>query len=178
MCKPGKSFNTGVKTSYFRHMKVPCKTQPCRRGSAPYRRSDWTSRLWAMSKLGQFKTTRALSLTLLNMAWTSLVTLLCSWTRNCALQRAQGWPGGRPAGLSLWNQPSEEGQSHNIEEPASNSLQYSFPRDVTQQRRSQQSFPEQRVETVTKNQGSTSNSRGKTKPKHPACYTNRKQVTN
>ncbi len=28
------------------------------RGSAPYRRSDWTSRLWAMSKNRQFKTTR------------------------------------------------------------------------------------------------------------------------
>ncbi len=44
MCKPGKSFNAGVKTSYFSYMKVPCKNQPCRRGSAPYGQSDSTSR--------------------------------------------------------------------------------------------------------------------------------------
>ncbi len=65
--------------------------------SAPYRRSDWTSRLWAMSKPGQFKTTRecARSLSLdslehgLNISWSSLVTLPRSPT-----------PEGRPAGIS------------------------------------------------------------------------------
>ncbi len=100
MCKPGKSFNTGVKTSYFCHMKVPCKNQPCRQGSAPYRRSDWTSRLWAMSKLGQFKTTRecarALSLGSLDSLEHGLTLLnsvetprsYASRFRNCALQRA------------------------------------------------------------------------------------------
>ncbi len=56
MCKPGKSFNTGVKS--FSSHESALQEQPCRRGSAPYRRSDWTSRLWAMSKPGQFKTTR------------------------------------------------------------------------------------------------------------------------
>ncbi len=77
-------------------MKVPCKNQPCRRGSAPYRRSDWTSRLWAMSKPGQFKTTRcARALSLLNMAWLSWISELsgtpgsyASRFRNCALQCA------------------------------------------------------------------------------------------
>ncbi len=59
MCKPDKSLNTGVQTSYLSsHERGFEKNQPCRRGSAPYRRSDWTSRMWAMSKLGQLKTTR------------------------------------------------------------------------------------------------------------------------
>ncbi len=72
MCKPGKSFNTGVKTSYLSsHKDALQKKQPCRRGSALYRRSDWTSRLWAMSKVGLFKTTRERRA-----------------LRSCALQRA------------------------------------------------------------------------------------------
>ncbi len=36
-----------------------------------------------------------------------LATLGCSWTRRA--QRAQGWPGSRPARLSQPNQPSEGG---------------------------------------------------------------------
>ncbi len=48
-------------------MKNALQEQPCRRGSALYRRSDWTSRLWAMSKLGQFKTTRECACTLFSL---------------------------------------------------------------------------------------------------------------
>ncbi len=59
MCKLDKSFNTGIKSYSFRHMRMPCKSKPGRRrGSAPYRRSDWTSRLWGCPKNGLFKTTR------------------------------------------------------------------------------------------------------------------------
>ncbi len=35
MCKPGKSFNTGIKSYSFRHMKMPCKSS--RAGGAPSR---------------------------------------------------------------------------------------------------------------------------------------------
>ncbi len=64
--------------------------------SAPYGQSDSTSRLWAMSKPGQFKTTRCVrALSLLNMAWLSWISELsgtprsyASHFRNCALQRA------------------------------------------------------------------------------------------
>ncbi len=66
MCKPDKSFNTWVKV-ISHHMKNALQEQPCRRGSALYRRSDWTSRLWAMSKLGQFKTTRECACTLFSL---------------------------------------------------------------------------------------------------------------
>ncbi len=65
-------------------------------GAPPHTDTDWTSRLWAMSKPGQFKTTRcarALSLDSLehglNISWSSLVTLPRSPT-----------PEGRPAGIS------------------------------------------------------------------------------
>ncbi len=55
---------------------MPCKKkQPCRRGSAPYRRSDWTSRLWAMSKVGLFKTTRER-----RACFPLLLALWLSWT--------------------------------------------------------------------------------------------------
>ncbi len=168
MCKPGKSFNTGVKTSYFCHMKVPCKNQPCRQGSAPYRRSDWTSRLWAMSKLGQFKTTRECARSLSWLSWTWLDSReLCgtprsyaSRFRNCALQRA-------PVRWTLTSEPTigrslRPCQSRN---GATNSTtaEESFPGDVTRQRSSQQIFPELHV---------------KTKPTHPACLNQHKQVTN
>ncbi len=56
MCKPDKSLNTGVQTSYLSsHERGFEKNQP-------YRRSDWTSRLWGCPKnvdcLRLFKTTR------------------------------------------------------------------------------------------------------------------------
>ncbi len=88
MCKPGKSFNTGVKTSYLSsHEDALQKKQPCRRGSAPYRRSDWTSRLWAMSKVGLFKMTVRWTLTLeTNHLW-SLGPCQCRNTTEQRLQR-------------------------------------------------------------------------------------------
>ncbi len=55
MCKLDKSFNTGIKSYSFLHWKCFAKNQPGRRGSAPYRRSDWTSRLWGCPKNGLFK---------------------------------------------------------------------------------------------------------------------------
>ncbi len=59
MCKLDKSFNTGIKSYYFLHWKCFAKKQPGRRGSAPYRRSDWTSRLWGCPKKPDcLKTTR------------------------------------------------------------------------------------------------------------------------
>ncbi len=99
MCKPDKSFNTGVKTSYFSSHESALQEQPCRRGSAPYRRSDWTSRLWAMSKPRQFKTTccvRALSLEHL------LLTLLKLACNSSSLANA-----GRTARWNLASRPAE-----------------------------------------------------------------------
>ncbi len=110
------------------------------RGSAPYRRSDWTSRLWAMSKNGQFKTTRecARSRSWRSLSWTWLDSLeLCgtprsyaSRFRNCALQRA-------PVRWTLTSEPTigrslRPCQSRN---GATNSTtaEESFPGDVTQQ---------------------------------------------
>ncbi len=91
MRKPGKSFNTGVKTSYLSsHKDALQKKQPCRRGSAPYRRSDWTSRLWAMSKVGLFKTTRerrARSLLFWRSDSLEHGLNISETPRSCALQR-------------------------------------------------------------------------------------------
>ncbi len=71
MCKPGKSFNTGIKSYSFRHMKMPCKSS--RAGGALPR----TDALIGPAAFGDVQKTdslklRALSLlallTLLNMA--------------------------------------------------------------------------------------------------------------
>ncbi len=48
--------------------------KPCRRGSAPYQRSDWTSHLWGCPKNGLFKTTRV------RRAPSLLLALWLSWT--------------------------------------------------------------------------------------------------
>ncbi len=68
-------------------------------GSTPYRHSDSSSRLWAVSKTGQFKRrgTSAFSLSL------SCAPGLSPCSRN-------SWAGSRSAGLSPWNQPSKEVQ--------------------------------------------------------------------
>ncbi len=150
-----------------------CKNQPCRRGSAPYRRSDWTSRMWAMSKSGQFKTTRESACSL-----SSLLTLLNCGTRRrfrgYALQRA----------LVRWTltlEPTIGGglrlcQSRN---GATNSTiaEESFPGDVTQP--SQVSTREQPKEPEpptwppeTKNWTHA----GKRNQKATACFNNRQQV--
>ncbi len=63
------------------------------RGSAPYRRSDWTSRLWAMSKNRTVKNyVPVCARSLLNISWISELSgtprSYASRFRNCALQRA------------------------------------------------------------------------------------------
>ncbi len=148
MCKPDKSFNTGVQTSYLSsHERGLCKNQPCRRGSAPYRRSDWTSRLWAMAKLGQFKTTRECAHSLFSLDSIELCGTRRSYAsrfHNCALQRA-------PVRWTLTSEPTIGGslrlcQSRN---GATNSTiaEESFPDDVTQCEPAE--FPEQRAELTT-----------------------------
>ncbi len=126
--------------SYFSSHESALQEQPCRRGSAPYRRSDWTSRLWAMSKPGQFKTTRcvrALSLEALE----SLNSLELLEATLPALATAPS-NARRSAGRSPRNQPSEEVQDR-AKAVTSRSNEFndcraeeSFPGDVTQQ-----SFP-------------------------------------
>ncbi len=156
------------------------------RGSAPYRRSDWTSRLWAMSKHRQFKTTRecarALSLSL-SLSWTWLDSLeLCgtprsyaSRFRNCALQRA-------PVRWTLTSEPTigrslRPCQSRNLTEQRIQRLQRrAFP--VTSRSSFQSPHESNRRSTNwprdTRNK--ELNSRGKTKPKHPSCLNQHKQV--
>ncbi len=68
-------------------------------GAPPHTDTDWTSRLWAMSKNWQFKTTRCARAL-------SLVTLFL-FKRN-SLSNVAGTP--RTAGRSPRNQPSEEVQ--------------------------------------------------------------------
>ncbi len=102
------------------------------RGSAPYRHSDWTSHLWAMSKLGQFKTTREcacsplLSLTLLNSVELVEATLPVFATAPSNARRS--------AGRSPRNQPSEGLRLCQSRNGATNSTiaEESFPGDVTQ----------------------------------------------
>ncbi len=133
MCKLDKSFNTGIKIYSFRHMRMPCKSKPGRgRGSAPYRRSDWSSRMWAMSKLGQFKTTRECACSL-----SSLLTLLNCGTRRSYVSRFRGYALQRaPVRWTLTSEPTIGGglrlcPSRN---GATNSTiaEESFPGDVTQ----------------------------------------------
>ncbi len=99
MCKPGKSFNTGIKSYSLRHMKMPCKSS--RAGGAPPR----TDALIGPAAFGDVQKTDCLkrrasgafslsssgALTLLNMAWTSLKL------REAAPSNAR-----RSAGLSPW----------------------------------------------------------------------------
>ncbi len=67
---------------------MPCKKNS-RAGGAPPRtwHSDWTSRLWVMSKVGLFKTTRERrARSLLLTLWHGLN--ISETPRSCALQRA------------------------------------------------------------------------------------------
>ncbi len=62
-------------------------------GAPPHTDTDWTSRLWAMSKPGQFKTTRFAHALVLSWTWLdsleslNSLELYASRFRNCALQR-------------------------------------------------------------------------------------------
>ncbi len=132
------------------------------RGSAPYRRSDWTSRLWAMSKNGQFKTTRlhaALSLDSLehglNISWISELSgtpgSYASRFRNCAHQRAPvRWT--LTSEPTIWRSP-RPCQSRNITEQRIQRLQSraeeSFPSDVTRQRNEAAEFSPKKHELTT-----------------------------
>ncbi len=151
-------------------MKKPCKNQPCRRGSAPYRRSDWTSHLWGMSKSEQFKTTRESARSLSSLDSLELCGTRRSYAarfRGCALQRA-------PVRWTLTSEPTIGGglrlcQSRN---GAMNSTiaEESFPDDVTQ--REPAEFPEQRAELTTwhPKQRTELTRENETKPTHPACF--------
>ncbi len=90
-------------------------------------------------------------------------TLWCSWTRNCALKRAQGWPGSRPAGLSQRNQPQKSKTVPKAVTPRTQRLQrrgeLSWWRHATWA--SKVSRATRRAEHVAPE---TKNSRGKTKP--------------
>ncbi len=134
----------------------------CRRGSAPYQRSDWTSRLWGCPKNGLFKTTRerrALSLL------SSLLTLLNCGTRRSYASRFRGYALQRaPVRWTLTSEPTIGGglrlcQSRN---GATNSTiaEESFPGDVTQQR-----FLRKSTNRPRETRDKELNSRGKTKPK-------------
>ncbi len=157
-------------------MKVPCKNQSCRRGSAPYRRSDWTSRLWAMSNLGQFKTTRECArsrswLSLehgLNISW---ISELSGTPRSCALQRA-------PVRWTLTSEPTigrslRPCQSRNIT-GATNST--TFPVTSCSSFKSPHESNRRRTSWPRDTRNKELNSRGKTKPKHPSCLNQHKQV--
>ncbi len=103
---------------------MPCKNQPGRRGSAPYRRSDWTSRLWGRPNRTVEKTRRVRVLSLFPLA-----TLWCSWTRRAQTRARLTW---KPARWTLPTKPTIGGglrlcQSRN---GATNSTiaEESFPR--------------------------------------------------
>ncbi len=90
MCKPGKSFNTGVKV-IFRQMKVPCKSS--RAGGAPPR----TAALIGPAACGRCPKTdslkrRASVRAFLKLSWISELSgtprSYAFRFRNCALQRA------------------------------------------------------------------------------------------
>ncbi len=68
-------------------------------GSTPYRHSDSTRRLWAVSKTGQFKRRGASAFSL---------SLSCAPGLSPCSRNSRA--GSRSAGLSPWNQPSEEVQ--------------------------------------------------------------------
>ncbi len=129
MCKLDKSFNTGIKSYSFLHWKCLAKDQPCRRGSAPYRRSDWTSRLWGCPNRTVEKTRRVRVLALSSSC--NSLALLNSARSNA---RKADLEAGPPDSLST--KPTIGGglrpcQSRNGA-TKSTIAEESFPDDVTQ----------------------------------------------
>ncbi len=134
----------------------------CRRGSAPYQRSDWTSRLWGCPKNGLFKTTRERrALSLLSSLSDSLelwnssklrfpFSRLRPPTRAGPLDAHLGTTIG--GGLRLCQSRNGATNSTIAEE--------SFPGDVTQQR-----FLRKSTNRPRETRDKELNSRGKTKPK-------------
>ncbi len=172
MCKPGKSFNTGVKV-IFRHMKVPCKSS--RAGGAPPR----TDALIGPAACGRCPKTDSLkrrASVRARLSWTSLESLNSLESLEATLPAFATAPSNarRSAGHSPRNQPSEEVQDR-AKAVTSRSNEFndcraeeSFPGDVTQQ-----SFPEEartdHVTPETKSRINTLNSRGKRSQNiHPA----------
>ncbi len=103
MCKPGKSFNTGIKSYSFRHMKMPCKSS--RAGGAPSR----TDALIGPAACGRGpnpdslkRRARARALSLLSLDSFELVEATLPFFVT-APSNAR-----RSAGRSPRNQPSEE----------------------------------------------------------------------
>ncbi len=76
---------------------MPCKNQPCRRGSAPYRRSDWTSRLWGCPKNGLFKNDARAARVLFSLPSCNSLALLNSARSNA---RKADLEAGPPDSLS------------------------------------------------------------------------------
>ncbi len=154
--------------SYFSSHENALQEQPCRRGSAPYRRSDWTSRLWAMSTPDSLKRrASARALSLLSLDSFELCGTRRSYAsrfRNCALQRA-------PVRWTLTSEPTIGGSLRlcKSRNGATNSTtaEESFPGDVTQpfqvSTREQPKEPEpttwhpkQRTELTRENEARTS----------------------
>ncbi len=87
MCKPGKSFNTGIKSYSLRHMKMPCKSS--RAGGAPPR----TDALIGPAAFGDVQKTDCLKRRASGAPPSLLLTLwhglnISETPRSCALQRA------------------------------------------------------------------------------------------
>ncbi len=113
-------------------------------GSAPYRHSDSTSRLWAVSKSDCLKQRASMS---------SLSLFLCSWTL-LLLPPTRARLTWKPVRWTLtlkptiWRSP-RPCQSRNIAEPAASTAVIPTRLPVTSRNSdaSQQRFPEQHVET-------------------------------
>ncbi len=159
-------------------MKVPCKSS--RAGGAPPR----TDALIGPAACGRCPKTDSLKRRASVLSWTSLESLNSLELLEATLPAFATAPSNarRSAGRSPRNQPSEEVQDR-AKAVTSRSNEFndcraveSFPGDVTQQ-----SFPEEartdHVTPETKNRVNPLNSR-ENETKHPACFNNKKQVTN
>ncbi len=157
------------------------------RGSAPYRHSDSTSCLWAMSKSDCLKQRASVQLALLKL---SLLVLLDSLASPSNARKVDLEAGPLDTRLNTdWKQPSRRVQDCAKAVTSQNQQHHPviptrLPSDVTQQRRepaevpratrgnprakrASRVFPEQRVGTHAGNE-----------TKATACLSNRKQVPN
>ncbi len=166
MCKPGKSFNTGIKSYSFRHMKMPCKSS--RAGGAPSR----TDALIGPAACGRGPnpdslkrraSARALSLlTLLKLAWNS--SSLANAGRTARWNLAP-----RPAETNNTRVNQRPCKHRNIAKPASNNIRdFNSPVTSRDSEASQQSFPEQHVTEFPR----------ENETKASSLLQQRKQVTN
>ncbi len=168
MCKPGKSFNTGIKSYSLRHMKMPCKSS--RAGGAPPRTDALIgpAAFGDVQKNGLFKTTRerrALSLLFWRSDSLEHGLNISETPRSCALQRAPvRWTLTLKTN-HLWSlRPC---QSRKIAEQRIQRLQ---SRELSRWRHAAEVSPKEKPET--KNWTHT----GKRNQKATACFNNRQQV--